>query len=129
MASLSLWLSAYGLGGIAEPEVACRSLLGGALTVRRSDVLPAAGRAMDADELTTRALVRLYGSVESLAAVTGLETVRAERRAGGMVTTVEAVLAVEEEQREMRRVLHGRKLVGEVGAGVAEECGFFVCSW
>lgn len=129
MASLSLWLSAYGLGGIAEPEVACLSLLGGALTVRRRDVLPAAGRAMDADELTTRALVRLYGSVESLAAVTGLETVRAERRAGGMVAAEEAVLVAEEEQREMRRVLQGRKLVGEVGADAAEECGFFVCSW
>jgi hypothetical protein len=55
VASLSLALSAYGFGGMGaaiwDPDVAWRSLLGAALTVKRSDVLPLAGRAMDAEGL------------------------------------------------------------------------------
>lgn len=94
MASLSLGVSAYGLGGIgtAEPDVACRSLLGGAFTVNRSDVLPFAGRAMEADDgaglglVLVLVLARVYGCAASLAIVP--DTVRAERRAGGMMAAV-----------------------------------------
>lgn len=89
MVSLSLGVSAYGLGGMFEPEVACLSLLGGALTVRRRDVvLPLAGRAAtdaEDEELIIRALVRVYGWAECVAAAAGLETVRLERRSAGML--------------------------------------------
>lgn len=61
-------------------------MLGGAFTVSRSEVLPFAGRAMDADDRDApglvRVLARVYGWADSLAAVE--ETVRAERRAGGI---------------------------------------------
>ena len=91
MASLSLKLSTYGFGGIealtCDPDVAWRSLLGGALTVSRSEVLPLAGRAMDAEGRVEPGLVcllvRAYGSV--IARAVREEAVRAERRAGGMV--------------------------------------------
>lgn len=71
----------------AEPDVAWRSLLGGALTVSRREVLPLAGRAMDADGRAEEGLVRLsvrkYGCVFAFG---WLEAVRVERLAGGMVT-------------------------------------------
>lgn len=94
VASLSLGLSAYGLGGIGalicDPEVAWRSLLGGALTVNLREVLPFAGRAIDAEGRVEPGLLCLlalvYGWVASRVAV--VEAVRAERRAGGILVEV-----------------------------------------
>lgn len=91
MASLSL-ASAYGLGGMAEPEVACLSFEGAALTVSLSDcLLPAGVRDSDAVEgweegLLLRVLVLVYGLAASRATVE--EAVRAERRVGGMAAEV-----------------------------------------
>lgn len=56
------------------------------MTVSRSEVLPFAGRAIDAEDRVEPGLLcllaRVYGCADSLAAL--VEAVRAERRAGGM---------------------------------------------
>lgn len=91
MASLSL---AYELGDIFELEVALRSLLGGALTVRRKPgLLPWPDRSTEAE--AAFALLRVsarvgYGLTVWRAAA---ETVRAERRAGGMSVVCRSLYA------------------------------------
>jgi hypothetical protein len=63
------------------------------LTVRRREVLPLAGRAMEAEGRVggglSRRLARVYGCAASRAAVD--EAVRAERLAGGIMNELERV--------------------------------------
>jgi len=94
VASLSLGASAYGFGGIeacCELDVACRSLLGGALTVRRSLLLEMRSTEAEEEEeaccgVLLRVLALLYGCADSRAAVE--DALRAERRVGGMMLAV-----------------------------------------
>lgn len=77
-----------------DPEVACLSLLGAALTVRRRDVFPFAGRAMLAEGRVEGCglsclLALVYGCADSRAAL--VEAVRADLRAGGMVDIAQEV--------------------------------------
>jgi hypothetical protein len=82
--------AAYGLGGMVEPDVACRSLEGAAFTVSLSDCFPLSTGERDSDAvegcaegLPLRVLARVYGCAESRAWVE--ETVRVDRRVGGIV--------------------------------------------
>ena len=60
------------------------------MTVRRNEPLPVEGRAIDAEDLEAsglvRALARVYGKAESRVLLD--ETVRAERRLGGMMSVL-----------------------------------------
>lgn len=94
VASLSLASSVYGFGGNCEPEMACRSFEGAALTVSLSEFLPPGGGVRDnvAEGVwleglpLRRVLVRVYGFAVSRAAEVG--AARAERRFAGMARAV-----------------------------------------
>ena len=78
------------LAALRDPEVAWRSLLGAAFTVRRREVLPFAGRAILAEPLGLGGLLaRVYGCAGAWSRAAA--AVRAERRAGGILDVAYSV--------------------------------------